>query len=148
MKTKNNHFGFTLIELLLVISMFVLLAVLSASALTVARNIITLNNDAREIINALRLAQNNSVISLAGARHGIYFKNNSYIVFAGEWANPLSSNEYSLHPGINFYNSADKLVIFDRLSGATSPVNIFIGKNETQKKEITIDALGNVFLKN
>ncbi len=148
---RTHTSGFTLLELLIVIGLFTLLTLFSASALGQARDNLALSNDVREITAALRLAQNNAVVSLHGQPHGLYFKNDSYVVFSGSWSAPFAAKEYHLRPGVNFYNSGDQQIIFERLTGNTSALSttdtIFIGREINDKKEITVDTLGNIFIK-
>lgn len=145
--------GFTLIELLIAIGIFVLIATLSASALLTAKRNLAFKNELRSLIGTLRLAQNNSVTSLHGLTHGIYFRTNSYVLFSGDWNTPFDLQEYPLAPGLNFYNGGEGQIVFERLTGdlslASSTLNhVFLGQNADQKKEITVDGLGNISLKN
>ena len=79
--------GFTLVELLIIIAAICILAAMAGGSFRFFGRATDLNNNAEEIINALRLAQNKTLASEGASQYGVYFATsslpNQYVLFKG-----------------------------------------------------------------
>jgi hypothetical protein len=107
---------------------------------------IALKNDAYEIVNALRLAQNRSVTSKDLSEHGVYFDNDKYILFSGDWPGASHYSIYNLKWGVTVYTGVGDKIKFSRLTGVTTPDTIVIGTSASNQKTITINEAGKITL--
>lgn len=148
----NFSKAFTLIETLITISIIVLITVLTIPAFHYFQTESTLNNNAQEIISALRLAQSNTVASEAGDNWGVYFDAASYVLFKG--ANfaarePVYDKTYELSKMAEIYEinlaGGGSEIIFERISGATlnyGNVSLRLKAEQDKTRQVYINDVG------
>lgn len=140
--------GFTLIEILAVIFIISILAGIGLVAFRSYRQALTLDGNARQIVSALRLAQNQTISSLNASAYGVHFDANQYVIFIGPIYNPSDSANQIFHlsPAIEIYDISltgnGPEVLFDRLSGRTEQpgrvsLRVIVDQSKTETVYIT-----------
>ncbi|KKQ96032.1 MAG: hypothetical protein UT42_C0030G0002 [Candidatus Falkowbacteria bacterium GW2011_GWA2_39_24] len=121
----NFSKAFTFIETLIVISIIVLIIALTIPAFRYFQTESTLNNNAQEIISALRLAQSKTIASEARDNWGVYFNAGSYVLFKGtsfSAREPVYDKTYELSKKAEIYEidliGGGSEIVFERISGA------------------------------
>lgn len=129
--TQNkSSLGFTLIELLTIITILSILTVISVSVFRLFQRESDLTNNAEEIINTLRVAQNKTLASEESSQWGVYFSISGspqeYILFKGsDYASrdPLYDQSHKISERIEIYEvdlaGGASEVIFERVVGST-----------------------------
>lgn len=136
-----------MLEIIVVIGMFTLLIGLSLPSYNLIKDNIAFKNDGNELISNLKIAQLNSVNSMDDVRHGVYFENERYVIFSGEWPAPLSQKIVALKKGVRILSGAGTIVTFDRLTGEAAAAAIDIGTAADNKKTVEINQAGQISLK-
>lgn len=151
--------AFTFIELIIVIAIFLALTTFSLSAFFRFRRESALTNNAEEIIGALRMAQNRTLISKNLSRYGVYFKTtvspHQYILFQGEsyaLRNDSFDETYEISSDVKIFEidlAGGSEVVFNRLTGTTSQsgaISLRLDKDHSKTKIIHIKDSGQVSL--
>lgn len=145
--------GFTLVEIIIVIFILAILAGAAIAAFRFFQRGAALNDNAEQISNTLRLAQNRAISSLNASSCGIHFENSRYILFYGSPYNSSSaSNEiFNLPSGLEIYAvnlaGGGQEIIFDRLTGRTSQagnVGLRMASDHSQSKTIYVNSAGQI----
>jgi len=144
--------GFTLVELLITLGLIAILGTFTFISFSGYRQRQLLDETARAIVVALRDAQQRAINQQDGSDWGVHFENSVsgrdfYAVFKGStYVSPVTISYLS--PALEFLEPANgsKDVVFDKLSGVTSPTSITIGllDNPSSAKTITINGVGQV----
>jgi len=156
-KTNFREKGFTFTQVLIIIAILSILTTISVLSFRYIQKESDLNNNAEEIKNSLKLAQNKTLASEGASQYGVYFDNSSsphkYTLFQGSSyssRNSLLDEIGSLSQTVEIYEldfSGGQEVVFDRLVGTTSqPGNVSLRlKSDTSKiRGIYIDGSGKV----
>lgn len=145
LKKKKNH-GFTILEFMVVMGLVGLLVLIAAPTYITMKKNIALNNQSLEILNALRVVQQRSVVSSDNVEHGVRFNDTEYIVFGGEWSSPLYTVIVPLENGLEITAGANSEITFDRLTGASENKEIKVGYPGKEEKVIDVTSTGIVKL--
>ncbi len=146
--------GFTLIEIIVVVAIFLILGALAVPELRYFQAQTTLNDDAKAIINILRLSQNKTLASEGATNYGVHFENKSYVLFAGSTYSATATTNvlYNLSPKIEIYeinfNGDGQEIVFNRITGTTSQygaVKLRLTDSPGQTKTISVDETGQIF---
>jgi len=147
--------GFSLIEILIVVG---ILAFLIGAVLVIMNSFQrgkVLDSAAEEIINSLRLAQSRTLASEGASSYGIYFENNKFTLFKGNFFNAaLPDNEiHQLPPTLIIsqinLTDATSSVAFARLTGyaqSYGTIKVEMTTDASQNRIIYIDSSGTVSL--
>lgn len=155
----KNSFGTTLVELLVTVAVLLILTGMAIPAFNFFRRESDLTNNAEEIINSLRLAQNKTLASEGESQYGVYFDDTT------------SPHQYTLFKGIDFasrdisFDEVRKLskwmeiyeinlggvneVVFNRITGLSSQsgnVSLRLKTDITKTRIIYIESSGQVGL--
>ena len=155
----KNSFGTTLVELLVTVAVLLILTGMAIPAFNFFRRESDLSNNAEEIINSLRLAQNKTLASEGESQYGVYFDDTT------------SPHQYTLFKGIDFasrdisFDEVRKLskwmeiyeinlggvneVVFNRITGLTSQsgnVSLRLKTDITKTRTIYVESSGQVGL--
>ena len=139
---KNN--GFTLLELLVVLSLIGLLVLIAAPTYRSMRENVALDNYSQEVVNALRIAQQRSVVSQGGIVHGVSFEADDYTLFGGDPQAPDYTLQHQINSGIEISYGAGSQVIFTRLTGTTTDQTIILSSPNGREKIIKITPNGGI----
>ena len=118
-----------------------LLVMIAAPTYITMRKNLALNNQSLEILNALRVVQQRSMISYDNASHGIHFNNDEYVIFGS--GTPVT---IPLENGLEITTGAGSEITFDRLTGTAEYLEIKIGYPGDVEKTINITETGIVKL--
>ena len=137
---KTAGYGFTVIELLAVIAIMSLFAAIAVPSYGMLKNNVTLQNETRELVDAIRIAQNRAITAQDGvAQQGIRFVDaTSYVLFGGTW----TGTPHSLGGSVQVISGAGTEVVFQKLTGKTNGATIVVGYPSGDQHTITIDTTG------
>lgn len=144
--------GFTLVELILVIA---LIAIIAASSIPLLGNVTSQNRTnatAREVVSALRLAQQKAMAGNQDSEFGVYFDdiNKEFTVFRGAsyGVNPSDDITFDYEDSVVVSQSfAGDEVNIQKLTGSTSDVGtIAISDSSGSSEAITISSQGKIEL--
>lgn len=120
--------GFTLVEIILAVALLTVLAVMATPHLLTFKKNLDLGNNASELVEILRLAQNRAVGSNYYSQYGVLVDNNlvpnKFILFKGASyaGRDVSFDEaHNLAENFEFYDidfGGGNEVVFDKLTGA------------------------------
>ncbi|TSC77142.1 MAG: hypothetical protein G01um101431_325 [Parcubacteria group bacterium Gr01-1014_31] len=144
MRSSSPRLGFSLIELTAVIGIAVLLLLLTLPNYQTIRRTISVQNQATEVEETLRLAQIRALTAQDGTAHGVHFSTGQYVLFGGEWANPTYAVAHDLQQGVQVLSGAGVTVTFRRLAGTANAATIVIGLPGDNPKTIQVDATGKI----
>jgi len=155
----KRNLGVTFVELMVLIGIIIILTGIALPAFQFFQKGSALNEEAEQIINTLRLAQNKTLASEETSQWGIYFTTSTsphqYILFKGEdFASRATSSDevYQLSGQIELYEvnlAGGAEVVFDRVTGVTDQpgsVSLRLKADITQTKTIYISNAGKVGL--
>lgn len=158
-KGEKKNLGITLIELLVSIGILIILTSIFVAALGPFQKESDLNNTAEGIINALRLAQNETLSSDGDSQYGVYFDKaaspHQYILFrGGDFASRDDSFDkiYKLAKSVEISEadlSGGQEVIFNRIEGTTNQpgsVSLRLKSDFSKNKNIYVEESGRVGL--
>lgn len=125
---STSKSGFTLVEFLVVFAILAILVAISATAFLYFSSKSDLQNNAQELIEILKSAQNKALSSEGASRYGVYFNNttpvNQYILFKGasySQRDVLFDEIHQLPSTIEIYEinliGGGKETVFNRISG-------------------------------
>jgi len=143
--------GFSLIEFTIVLGILGILVVFVLIVMNSFQRERVLSASAEEIINSLRLAQSKTLASEQASSYGVYFENDKYSLFKGNFFDPASADNeiHRLHSSliiseINLTDSTSS-VAFERLTGyalADGTIKIEMVSDASKNKIIYIDSSG------
>lgn len=136
--------GFTFIELLVVMGVIGILVAISVPSYRIINEHVTLGNDADEIVDILRTAQNRSLTGQDGITHGVHFENNSYTIFGDDWSNPSYSHTYELGLRNIFTSGSGTTITFARLTGRSDDFTIVLSSSGGKSKTVSVYASGKI----
>lgn len=112
----KRHSGFTLIELLMVMAIMGIIAAFTVPAYGAMRQSVNLSSVTRQLVSAIREAQNKSITSQDNARFGLCFSGTNYkLLKEGEpCVGPYVDTKYTIT--VTGPTTAN-LILFTRLSG-------------------------------
>lgn len=152
----NLSKAFTFIEILIAIGIIVLIIGLTIPAFHYFQSESALNNNAREIISALRLVQAKTVASEAEDSWGVYFNADSYILFKGTSflaRDPAYDKNYQLSKRAEIHEislaGSDSEIVFERISGATfnyGSVSLRLKAEQDKTRQVYISPTGQIQL--
>jgi len=149
-QSKKNNNGFTLVELLVVIGCISILTAVAVPSYALMQKNIGLSNAAQEVVNTLRVAQNNAISAQDGVNWGVHFEQNQYILCKADCSVGNYVTTYTLNNGLQI-ESAPFNVVFNRLDGTlkdtTVPQTITLDSGGKQKT-IQVDAVGRISITN
>lgn len=129
-RQMSDRKGFTLVELVVVMGILIILGAVAVPTILDFQKESALNDDAREIISNLSLAQSKTLASEEGERWGVYFTTSTsphqYVLFkGGDFASrDTSFDEVSrVFEALEFFEinfGEGQEVVFDRITGETS----------------------------
>jgi len=159
--TKNSQ-GLTLPELLVAITVLIILIAMAVPVFLSFRDESDLNNNVKEIINALRIAQSKTLSSEEASRWGVYFATSTgphqYVLFRGDnyQSRATSSDEIHQLPlsleiyQINLWEENE--LVFQKITGfvtsteQSGSISLRLKKAPTKTQTIYITNLGQVGL--
>ena len=138
--------GFTVLELVVVLGLIGLLGMIAMPTYNQMRNNVALTQYSNTLIDVLRTAQNQSMVSHGGVTHGVHLAadGNSFVLFGNTWASPVGPVTFKLGNGVKIISPVNTDIVFNRLTGAVAANTVTIGFPSGQQKTITIAALGAV----
>ncbi len=148
--------GFSLVELIIGIAILALLMTMLITAYVSLQKKPQLDNATQEVMNILRLAQNQTLASQGNSKYGVYFNTattpNTYILFRGTSyaTRDTSVDKTYLVAAITEFSAititgGGSEVVFDQLTGATqksSSVTLWLKDDHSQVKTIYVDSSG------
>ncbi|XOB40223.1 MAG: Tfp pilus assembly protein FimT/FimU [Candidatus Nealsonbacteria bacterium] len=153
----QNKLGFSLVELLIIIGIVIIAASLVIPSFSVFRKESGLINNAEEIINILRLAQNKTLASEKDSQWGVYFSTSTlphqYTFFKGssyESRDVSVDKVYALSQGVEFYEIdflGETELVFDRIVGTTSQsgkISLRLKEDVSKDKQIFVQSSGQI----
>lgn len=148
----NSQNGFTLIELILVVSIIAIIAAGSIPFLASFNQRSQGDAVAREVVSALRFAQQKAVASENDSQFGVYFDDpsNEFIIFRGAsyGVNPAEDRVFSYEDSVTISQGfAGDEVNFEKVTGNTSDagtINIITSTGVSYP--VTISSLGKIEL--
>lgn len=147
MIANKNQKAFTLVETLLVIGIFSLLLIFTLPAFLDFYGENQLDVCSREVAQALRIVQLKSISVEQDSRFGIYFTENSYILFKGD---SYENREVEYDEIFNLPSiikiSGLREIVFEKVSGNPSTAGGIILSNNTASKTVFINSLGRISL--
>ncbi|MFH1346873.1 MAG: hypothetical protein ABIH10_01335 [Spirochaetota bacterium] len=152
-KLQVSSGGFTIIELVVALAVVIVLASTGFLSIISYKNNQGVSSESREIVAALRAAQNNSLSQEDGNRWGVYFENTSengafYVIFSGlaysatttYVKNVLPSNAEFITPALETISS----VVFSPITGLPdSALTVKISLISDQNVSSTISVTSN-----
>lgn len=156
---KYHQKGFTAIELLTVIGIISVLVAIAAPSYALMKKNVTFTNTVQEIVNTLRVAQNNSTSSQDGKMWGVKFEQITdgfqYILFVCNDVDNttcttfINKTIYQIK-GLTIVLPASNPIIFNRLFGtlynASGPQTIGVEKGGGSIKNIIVELDGKISL--
>lgn len=147
LKKHKSGAGFTLIELLTVIGIAAVLAAVAVPSYALMQKNVSLSSTAQEVVNTLRVAQNNAISSQDGVMWGVRFGTNQYILFKCNSDCSILNNitTYNFQNGVQVTQGTGT-IIFNHLTGAnnnpsgTPPIVL------NNRKNIQVDGIGKIIL--
>lgn len=135
----SNSKGFTLIELLIAMAIFSGLGVLGLFVGIDFYKSSNFNSERNLIVGILQKARNQSLANINEAKHGVYFKDDEYIIFQGE--NYLSrASVYDeiikVSSGIGHQGLSE--VVFEQLTGNPGAIGNIILSDIASQRSSTI----------
>lgn len=127
--------AFTLMELLVTIGIIGIIAATTIPAYGAIRQSVLLNAAARQLVSTLREAQNKSIASQDNSPFGVKFSGTQYTLYRVSPAQDIRTVDTTLAI------SAASPVVFTRLSGQATPVNIILGSGHTKTISVAINGL-------
>jgi len=155
---KKKDLGFSLLEIIIVIAIFSILATVSMSDFVSSKKTSDLNNNVKEFVSTIKLAQSKTVSSENYSQYGVYINTsvspNQYTLFKGATytSDPSSYQVYSLQNTMEFNDvslGGGNEIVFDKLNGASQEsgsISIRIKNDATKSKTVYITSLGSVSL--
>lgn len=144
--SKSN--GFTITELLIVLSLFMVLSSLTSLSLINILQKNSINLTLNNLESDLKLQQSKSMSALNNLNHGIYFDDNSYVLFSGSTYNENDSNNLRVtNNSLVSYtiNNETSYILFQKYTGEiinfNENLNIQV-TNGQQLKNITFNKFG------
>jgi len=152
----NFSKAFTFIETLIVIGIIVLITGLTIPTFRYFQSDSVLNNNAQEIVSALRLAQSKTIASEFEDNWGIYFNPDSYVLFKGVSfidREPAYDKTYKLSKRAEIYEINLSLggseIVFERISGVVlnyGNISLRLKAEQDKTKQVYISNAGQVQL--
>lgn len=148
----HNEKGFTLVELILVIAIIAILAGATVPVLGNFTQRTQIDSTAREVVSALRFAQQKSMANENDSEFGVYFDdaNNEFIVFRGSsyGSFPAEDRVFTYPDSITISQGfASSEVNFEKLTGETADIgSITISNNVDGLFTVTTSSLGKIEL--
>ncbi len=148
--------GLTIIELTVSVGLIGLLSILAVPALRVFQQQQGVDQQAQEIVGALRSAQNKTLASEGSSSYGVYFNTattpHQYALFKGSTfaTRDVSADELHTFPAtleIFNVNVAGSQVVFDRLTGLTSQpgdISLRLKSDNSQTRTVYIESVGQI----
>lgn len=153
--TNTKEKGFTLMEVVVVIAVLGAIAAITLASFYIIQKRSELNNNANELANILKLAQNLSITSEQESQYGVYFDTSSapnrYILFKGANFSARESSFdqiYYLSKNTELFNvslGGASEVVFKRISGSAEPsgnVSLRLISDPSLQKTVYISAVG------
>lgn len=147
--------GFSLLEIVVVLAVLALILAIAMSTYLSNQQLPQLNNATQEIINILRLAQNQTIASKQNSQYGVYFDTSTlperYVLFKGSsyasrdtafdqiYTIPVSAEFYQVNTG------GANQVVFDKLTGSTENtgnISLRLTGDHSQTKILYVDSSG------
>ena len=148
---KHNKRGFTTLELLTVIGIISILAAAAVPSYGLMKKNVTFTNTVEEVVNTLRVAQNNATSSQDGKMWGVYFEENQYKLFSCNdetCSGQTFTATYPVNNGLRLDATTPFSVIFNRLFGTlygvAVPEIINVEKGGGSVKSIQVDLDGKI----
>ncbi|OGM89353.1 hypothetical protein A3J77_02240 [Candidatus Wolfebacteria bacterium RBG_13_41_7] len=143
-KTLDSR-GFTIIELLIAMTIFVALGALGLFIGIDFYKSHGFNSERNLIISVLQKARNQSLTNINEVKHGVYLKNNEYIIFQGEnylsrdtvYDEVIKANQAITRGGL-------EEVVFEQLTGNPNITGNITMTNETRSSIISIQNEGRI----
>ena len=146
--------GFTLIELLITLSIIIVLGVVGVMYLSNLRVHKILDNTTKEIVFALREAQQRSISQQDEKQWGVYFENPTssddfYALFSDSYPSGMISKTH-LQRAVVFTSppaGASSTTIFSKRTGwptSSTSITIALFKDSSINKIISINEVGNI----
>lgn len=152
---KQNSLGVTLIELVVTIGILIILSTMAVSFFRYFQKASDLDNNAEEIVNTLRFAQNKTLASEGASNYGVYFESDKFVLFKGTNYDPLSgdNNIRNLSKSLEIYEisltGGGLAIVFDRVAGTTSQfgsISLRLKSNPSKSQTIYVENSGQVGL--
>ncbi|MFH0952125.1 MAG: hypothetical protein V1838_02950 [Patescibacteria group bacterium] len=138
--------GFTTIELLAIIGVIAILTTIGVPSYRYMRQNVAVNTSAEEVVDVLRVAQNQSLTAQDGQSWGVHFAATAYTLYSGDWTAPLFTAEYNLDSGVNIISASLPEVEFSRLTGTSASGSIVVGLPSGKQKTISVTPAGTINL--
>jgi len=137
--------AFTLIEILIVIMIVGFIIGFSSFIHSkFARSTFLINESASLVVNVLNLARQKAIIGEENDNWGIWLINTStndyFYLFKGTTS--TIKQRYELPSQVSFFDFTDKTIIFQKLTGDTTPTTIKIGFSPSFFKTIKVSTSG------
>lgn len=135
-----------MLELLVVLTLVSVVAMIAAPTYISMQKNVALSNQTQEVLNALRLVQQRSIISRSNISHGVKFNSTDIVLFGGDYATPDYAVIVPLKNGLEVIEGETAEVKFERLTGESVDQEIKIGYPGGVSKTIAISSSGTVSL--
>ncbi len=140
--------GFTALELLTVIGIVAFLTLLSVPAYSTIKNNVTLGNAAQELLNTLRVAQNDSMSAKGGTGHGVHIEPDKYIRYFGDTYVPGAPTNIEMPLGNGLSATSVPAtpvdVHFTKLTGGVSASVVIDIQSSGKHKTVTVGTTGSM----
>lgn len=151
---KKSGKGYTLLEILIVMGLIALLGGVGMLMSMETFKTSIFHNDRDLLVSAMRKARSESINNMCfgpagfctdGKAHGVHIAPGTYTIFQGDSyaGRDVDADEnIDAKPGTTFTGPAD--IIFEKLSGETTPVSIMITDDNGKNSTITLNAEGRI----
>lgn len=131
--------GFTLVELLLVIALVVIIGLFTSSVGISYYQSELLSEASDNIVSTLRQAQGLAMSGKNASSYGVYFGEDSYVLFEGSYYETREIEEDMVFPlNSNLVITGPREVVFSALTGRASVVDTLLISLGNKEKQVDI----------